>query len=117
MLIWPKRLGELAEAVRVFDIAPGLFLNEAPDVFAWILQVQNSIEEGSAKPGDSLDRTFCSSYPDLCPYCAAEDCECPIILPSTVGRLGGAIPPTRFEGDEDRDAFMPVDKLPEIFEV
>lgn len=33
-----EELGELAEAIRAFDVVPGLFLNEAPDVFAWVIQ-------------------------------------------------------------------------------
>ena len=111
-----EELGELAEAVRVFDVAPGLFLNEAPDVFAWILQIQNSLDQDHGHLGDELERAFCKAYPDLCRYCAAETCQCPAILPSTVGRLGGAIPPTRFGlGDYTMDAFMAVDKAASLF--
>jgi pyrimidine deaminase RibD-like protein/NTP pyrophosphatase (non-canonical NTP hydrolase) len=113
-----EELGELAEAIRVFEFVPGLFLNEAPDVFAWILQIQNSLDRDSTTPGEALEKAFCSSFPDLCPYCAAEACECPAILPSTVGRLGGAIPPSKITSNgTEKDAFMSVDKPPEVFEL
>lgn len=59
---------------------------------------------------------FCKAYPDQCRYCYGEVCECPATVPSTVGRLGGAIPPTRFEVDGKlREAFMSVDEPSELF--
>jgi pyrimidine deaminase RibD-like protein/NTP pyrophosphatase (non-canonical NTP hydrolase) len=113
-----EELGELAEAIRVFEVVPGLFLNEAPDVFAWILQIQNLLDKDASEPGLALDRAFCAAYPDMCRYCAAEECECPYILPSTVGRLGGAIPPTKFLVDgSEKDAFLSVEKPTELFEL
>jgi pyrimidine deaminase RibD-like protein/NTP pyrophosphatase (non-canonical NTP hydrolase) len=111
-----EELGELAEAVRVFDVAPGLFLNEAPDVFAWIMQIQNSLDQNSETTGANLERAFCTAFPDLCRYCAAETCQCPAILPSTVGRLGGAMAPTTFkDGDRNVDAFTSVDRAAQQF--
>jgi hypothetical protein len=40
-----EELAELAEAVRVFPSVPGYFLSEASDVFAWLMKVQNIIDE------------------------------------------------------------------------
>ena len=111
-----EEIGELGEAVRVFDLVPGLFLNEAPDVFAWIMQVQNMIERNFEEPGKALEIAFCSAFPDVCGYCAAEKCECPAILPSTVGRLGGSIPPTDFSiNGETKKAFLTVDVAAQRF--
>jgi len=113
-----EEMGELAEAIRVFEVVPGFVLNEAPDVFAWILQIQNSLDHQSTSPGDWLEIEFCRSYPDLCRYCAAEACECPSILPSTVGRLGAAIAPTRFKTQGiEINAFLSVDEPAQIFEL
>jgi pyrimidine deaminase RibD-like protein/NTP pyrophosphatase (non-canonical NTP hydrolase) len=59
-----EELGELAAAVRVFEFAPGMFLDEAPDVLAWILQLQNALDtSASVSPGDALERAFCFAYP------------------------------------------------------
>jgi hypothetical protein len=111
-----EELGELAEAVRVFDIVPGLFLDEAPDVFAWIMQLQNAIDRESDSPSSELQTRFCKAFPDLCTYCAAETCQCPAILPSTIGRLGGSIPPTSYKkGDEKIAAFMTADDAAGLF--
>jgi NTP pyrophosphatase (non-canonical NTP hydrolase) len=113
-----EEMGELAEAVRVFEVVPAFFLNEAPDVFAWILQIQNSLEANSTTPGEALETLFCSSYPDLCQGCAAEECQCPSVLPSTVGRLGAAIPATTFTiNGTDTTAFMSVDEVAGAFEL
>ena len=103
-------IGELAEAVRTFDYAPGLFLNEAPDVFAWLLQRSESLKLGDQLL--SLQSEFCSAYPDFCLSCASEICECPSTLLATVGRLGGSIPPTRRDG---HSVFMPADEAAETF--
>lgn len=40
-----EELAELAEAVRVFPSVPGYFLSEAADVFAWLMKIQNIIDE------------------------------------------------------------------------
>lgn len=42
-----EELGELSEAVHVFPIAPGYFLSEAADVFAWLMHLQNILHHRS----------------------------------------------------------------------
>jgi pyrimidine deaminase RibD-like protein len=112
-----EELGELAEAVRVFEYMPGLFLDEAPDVFAWIMQMHNSFDNGSSSPGARLEEIFCREYPDLCQVCASEVCECPSVLPSSVGRLASAIPPvTSPSGNVTEGPFLSVTEALEMFE-
>ena len=38
-----EELGELAEALRAAPVAPGYFLSEGADVFAWLMHLQNLI--------------------------------------------------------------------------
>jgi hypothetical protein len=92
-------LGELAEAIRVFQAAPGYFLSEAADVFAWLMHIQNIVDQKKGTPktkrGDSIERGFCISYPDRCLDCGARVCRCPAILPATIGRIAHEVPETR----------------------
>lgn len=98
-----EELGELAEAVRVFPAAPGYFLSEAADVFAWLMNIQNNVDYRDEKPeanyGNSLEDQFCRSYPDYCPDCSKLRCVCPPILESTIGRIAHEVPtgPDLFE--------------------
>ncbi len=91
-----EELGELAEAVRVFGVAPGYFLNEAADVFAWFMHIQNLIEQknGTSKRmrGYILESLFCEMYPDHCKYCGQRVCNCGPILESTIGRITHELP-------------------------
>lgn len=91
-----EELGELAEAVRVFPAAPGYFLSEAADVFAWLMNIQNNIDFRDEKTeedyGQLLEEGFCRSYPDYCTDCRQQRCICPPILDSTVGRIAKELP-------------------------
>ena len=86
-----EELGELAEAVRVFQIGSAYFVSEAADVFAWLMHLANLIEEKSEIPiaehGRGFEKTFCELYPDRCKDCNNPICTCPPILPSTLGRI------------------------------
>jgi NTP pyrophosphatase (non-canonical NTP hydrolase) len=86
-----EELGELAEAVRVFQSSPGYFLNEAADVFAWLMHIQNQIDQKAGTPkaqrGYALETQFCKMYPDRCINCNGPLCTCPPILESTIGRI------------------------------
>ena len=85
-----EELGELSEAVRVFDIAPGFFISEAADLFAWLMKVANVI---SYKRLDKeldplvLEEELFSAYPDRCKECRRRICACPPVLAATLGRL------------------------------
>ncbi len=96
LLRFSEELGELAEAIRVHDIAPGYFLSEASDVFAWLMNLQNvwhsrkkipSIERGYA-----LSDAFADAYPDACRDCGNPICTCPPVLPGTLGRIAHEVP-------------------------
>jgi NTP pyrophosphatase (non-canonical NTP hydrolase) len=58
-----EELGELAEAVRVFPAAPGYFLSEAADVYAWLMNIQNNLDYQASKEPDeygrALEESFC----------------------------------------------------------
>lgn len=100
-----EEIGELAEAIRVFPAAPGYFLSEAADVFAWLMKLNNLIDEDSDTPveqrGDSLQYEFAAAYPGRCLDCNAALCTCPPILGSTVGRIAHEVPPERSSYGEE----------------
>jgi len=91
-----EEIGELAEAVRVFPAAPGYFISEAADVFAWLMNIQNNVDFRDEKEeheyGSQLEERFCRAYPDYCKDCLQKRCSCPPILESTIGRLGHEVP-------------------------
>jgi pyrimidine deaminase RibD-like protein/NTP pyrophosphatase (non-canonical NTP hydrolase) len=91
-----EELGELAEAVRVFPAAPGYFLSEAADVFAWLMNIQNNLDyRASLEPevyGQHLEESFCRWYPDYCRDCRKQRCICPPILQTTIGRIAHEVP-------------------------
>jgi NTP pyrophosphatase (non-canonical NTP hydrolase) len=111
-----EELGELAEALRVFPVAPGYFLSEATDVFAWLMHIQNLIEVKAETQvaDDDLERRFAAAYPDGCRDCGFRVCACPPILPGTLGRIANEISPTRATFAPG-GALISVDKAMELF--
>lgn len=113
-----EELGEMAEAVRVFPAAPGYFLSEASDVFAWLMHIQNIVESRAetvkAKLGDRLEVLMCTAYPDKCTDCGNNVCTCPPILESTIGRIAHEVPSVRGSFGED-GFFMTADKARAVF--
>lgn len=91
-----EELGELAEALRVAPVAPGYFLSEAADVFAWLMHLQNLIhlKQGLhySERGKELIAAFEEAYPGKCKDCSNPICTCPPILPGTLGRIAHEIP-------------------------
>ena len=91
-----EELGELAEALRAAPVAPGYFLSEGADVFAWLMHLQNLIhsEQGldSLERGKELTEAFVEAYPGRCRDCSNPICTCPPILPGTLGRIAHEIP-------------------------
>lgn len=108
-----EELGELAEALRIFPAAPGYFLSEASDVFAWLMHIQNIIDQKKRTPkvdrGLILETAFCYAYPDRCLDCNQSKCSCPPILEGTVGRIAHEVPKGRGSFDAG-GSFMTVDK-------
>ncbi len=92
-----EELGELAEAIRVFPVAPGYFLSEASDVFAWLMHLENLIEMKAdvALSDDDMECRFAAAYPDGCRDCGYRVCACPPILPGTLGRIANELSPRR----------------------
>lgn len=91
-----EELGELAEAVRARQIKPGYFLNEASDVFAWLMQLQNRIDtdrvESRSEVGAPLAMAFANAYPDRCARCHNQICSCSPVAMDTVGRIAHDMP-------------------------
>jgi NTP pyrophosphatase (non-canonical NTP hydrolase) len=109
-----EELGELAEALRVFPAAPGYFLSEATDVFAWLMHLQILIELKNKVPskdaGHHIQRAFCITYPDRCVDCNLERCACPPILASTIGRIAHEVPPVK-GSFSDAGSFLTSEKM------
>jgi pyrimidine deaminase RibD-like protein len=94
-----EELGELAESLRVFSKAPVYFVNEAADVFAWLMRVQNLVDQYTrtpkAEPGHPLEAAFSDAYPDRCVVCNADVCKCPAVLEATIVRISEELPTGR----------------------
>ena len=88
-----EEIGELAEAIRVFKVAPSYFLSEAADVFAWLMHLYNLYETRIhpqievEERGKFIEKTLFELYPDKCKECNQQICNCPPILKSTIGRI------------------------------
>ncbi len=108
-----EELGELAEAIRVFPAEPGYFLSEAADVFAWLMHIQNIIEQkrsiSKRDRGSALNLAFAEAYPDSCRDCGKVVCACPPILKSTIGRIAHEVPAGRGTYGKDSSRFMTPD--------
>jgi NTP pyrophosphatase (non-canonical NTP hydrolase) len=113
-----EEIGELAEALRVFPAAPGYFLSEAADVFAWLMKLNNVIEYQAETPigdrGVLLQSTFAAAYPGRCIDCSAAICTCAPILASTIGRIAHEVPPERSSYD-DMGSFMTAERVSKLF--
>jgi len=111
-----EELGELAEAVRVFPAEPGYFLSEAADVFAWLMQVENTLDQEvpRADRGRRIEASLARSYPDACADCGGRICSCPPILASTIGRIAHEVPTDRGTFDQ-AGRFSTPDKTRRLF--
>lgn len=84
-----EELGELAEAIRVYDVHPKYFAGEIADVFSYIMGVANRYDLTLQEEGKrfSLEKAFIKRYPGLCVQCGYEICICPAIPEATIGRM------------------------------
>jgi hypothetical protein len=84
-----EELGEMAEAIRVFDAHPQYFLGEAADAFSYIMGLANEHAMREAREGRSFSfgREFLIRYPGRCTQCTAKQCRCPELPEATIGRL------------------------------
>lgn len=85
-----EEIGELGEAVRVFDRHPKYFAGEAADVFSYLMGIANEHSIRIEQDDDrvfSFEDEFLQLYPGLCPQCGFKSCVCPAVPKSTVGRM------------------------------
>ena len=85
-----EELGELAEAIRVFEMHPNYFLGEAADTFSYLMGIANehSLRIAQSTEGEFLLETeFLKRFPGLCTQCGSKICSCPAIPQATVGRM------------------------------
>lgn len=85
-----EELGELSEAVRVFERYPKYFAGEAADTFSYLMGIANeySLRLAQEDGGSfSLQEEYLKRYPGLCTGCGHRVCVCPSIPRATVGRL------------------------------
>lgn len=83
----------------IFSVEPGYFVSEASDVFAWLMHLQNLVDQKKGTPkaerGLRLNQAFAQAYPGVCVDCGAEACVCPAVLPKTIGRIAHEVPRNR----------------------
>ena len=84
-----EELGELAEAIRVYDQHPKYLLGEAADTFSYLMGIANEHQMHLAIEDNdfSLEDEFLQRYPGLCPQCGFAVCVCPSVPAATVGRM------------------------------
>jgi NTP pyrophosphatase (non-canonical NTP hydrolase) len=85
-----EELGELAEAIRVFEKHPMYFLGEAADIFSYLMGIANEHALRLAQEHNeefSFEIEFLKRYPGLCMQCGSRTCICPAIPEVTVGRM------------------------------
>jgi len=113
-----EELGELAEAIRLIPVSYAYFMNEAVDVFAWLMRYAN-YEEGEnreevSKIGESVELALWEEYPGKCRHCGEEVCKCPAILVESLGRISREMPTGAYSGSKDIGLFSYEEKI-EIF--
>jgi NTP pyrophosphatase (non-canonical NTP hydrolase) len=85
-----EELGELAEAVRVFERFPKYFAGEAADVFSYLMGLANEhaprLEQETGESFNLHDE-YLKRFPGLCLACGHRICVCPSIPKATVGRM------------------------------
>ena len=105
-----EELGELAEAIRVFDKHPKYFLGEAADTFSYIMGIANEHALRQRQDYDilfSFEDEFLKRYPGLCIQCGSKVCVCPTVPEATVGRMAKELDIRRDEAlfIKDQEAF------------
>ncbi len=100
-----EELGELAEAVRVFEQHPKYFVGEAADTFSYLMGIANEISVRMAQDDQPfcLDDEFLRRYPGLCPQCGSQICICPPVPEATVGRMAKELAISNMEELFNRD--------------
>jgi hypothetical protein len=109
-----EEIGELSEAVRLLPLTYGFFVNEAIDVFAWLMALANQIDPSPTRDGLFLDQTFNEQFADGCPTCGKADlCICAPVDADRAGRLASELPEHEFPGVRGR--LTTTDRFLELF--
>lgn len=85
-----EELGELAEAVRVFQRFPKYLAGEAADVFSYLMALATEYslqEEMAGREKFSLHHEYLKRYPGICKQCGYHVCICPPLPSATIGRM------------------------------
>jgi NTP pyrophosphatase (non-canonical NTP hydrolase) len=98
-----EELGELAEAIRVYDQHPMYLLGEAADTFSYLMGIANEhqLKLEMEDQNFSFQDEFLRRYPGLCPQCGFMVCVCPSVPDATVGRMAKEL-----EIGDDEDLFI-----------
>ena len=76
-----EEISEMSEAIRLLPVTHLFFLNEATDVFAWLMRYLSHIELGPDKQYGRISLSLTSSlqieYPGQCKACENPSCVCP----------------------------------------
>jgi hypothetical protein len=91
-----EELGELAEAIRLREVTRAFTVNEAVDVFAWLMAVANHLEPVDRDGLSFLDHQFAELFAEGCPECRRPLCKCDPILEDRVGRVADEVEPAVF---------------------
>jgi NTP pyrophosphatase (non-canonical NTP hydrolase) len=85
-----EELGELAEAIRVFDLYPKYFAGEVADVFSYLMGIATEYamaREIAGQPPFEFEKEFLKRYPGYCFACGNKICICPAVPAATIGRM------------------------------
>lgn len=107
-----EEIGELSEGVRLLPATQAYFLNEASDVFAWIMATASRLDRKYPQ-SPSLETIFIERYAGKCPDCHRETCECGRLLREYFTRRSAEMPPqVMAELRDNRQGFTnPADAL------
>ncbi len=113
-----EELGELAEGIRLLPVSHAYYMNEAVDVFAWIMRYAN-FEESERKAsansvGVLIEDALWDEYPGQCKHCETEVCKCAPFLYENLGRLSREMPIEAYREADDLSLFTFEEKI-EIF--
>ena len=105
-----EEIGELGEAIRLIPVSLAFFVNEAVDVFAWLMALANSYDRTNPQRGDALLAAFENAFSAGCPDCGLDLCKCEPIHPDKIGRLAKEVPHDQF-AHLQKVIFSPADYL------
>lgn len=88
-----EELGELATAIRLFEVESDQFLYEAADLFAWLMRIPNIIDQkhqvSKRMRGRWLETAFLQAYPGNCLICGHVICDCSRVQPRPASQVSG----------------------------